>query len=81
MLLQVKKAKEAAEIVERKDQLKSGERPFYVSKSKQKEAEIVQKFEELKEKGGLDTFIRKKTKKNLSKERKKGMGVIMNKEF
>lgn len=76
---QAKKAKEAVETVERKQQLEAGEKPFYVSRAKQREQEMVQKFEELQEKGGLDTFIRKKTKKNLQKERKQGIGVIQSK--
>jgi hypothetical protein len=73
--IKVKEAKEAAEKTDRKEQLKAGEKPFYVSKAKQKESELVEHYEQLKEKGGLDTFIRKKTKKTESKERKKGLGV------
>lgn len=73
---QVKKAQEASDIAERKEKLKAGEKPHYVSKAKQKEAKLVEQYERLKEKGGLDTFIKKKTKKNLSKERKKGLGVL-----
>lgn len=73
---QVKKAQEASQMAEKKEQLAAGEKPHYVSKSKQKEAKLVEQYEQLKEKGGLDTFIKKKTKKNLSKERKKGLGVL-----
>jgi len=70
-----KRAKEEGEVRERKEQLRAGEKPRYLSKAKQKEVDMVRQYEELKEKGGLDTFIRKKTKKNNSKERKKGLGV------
>merc|ERR1719319_94329 len=70
-----KRAKEEGEVKERKEQLRAGEKPRYLSKAKQKEVDMVKQFEELKEKGGLDTFIRKKTKKNDSKEKKKGLGA------
>ena len=72
----MKLAKEASETAQRKTQLKAGEKPFYESKSRQKEAKLVEQYEQLKEKGGLDTFIKKKTKKNLGKERKKQIGVL-----
>jgi len=72
---QVKKAQEEVDNKSKKEQLKAGEKPFYMSKSKKNEAKLVEQFEHLKEKGGLDTFIKKKVKKNLSKERKKGLGV------
>jgi len=67
----VKEQEQEAEKTERKDQLKAGVKPFYVSKSKQKEIKLVDQFEKLKSSGGLDNFIRKKTKKNLVKDRKK----------
>merc|ERR1712179_686819 len=62
---------EAAEKNEKKEQLQSGVKPFYISKSKQKEIKLVDQYEKLKESGGLDKYIRKKTKKNLVKDRKK----------
>merc|ERR1712106_125969 len=67
----VKEQEEAAEKNEKKDQLNAGVNPFYVSKSKQKEIKLVDQYEKLKKSGGLDNYIRKKTKKNLVKDRKK----------
>jgi len=74
---QVKRAQAEAESVDKKEKLKAGEKPFYLSKAKRKEAELVSKYEELQSKGGLDTFMRKTTKKKDSKERKKGLGVTV----
>ena len=74
---QVKRAQAEAENTDKKEKLKAGEKPFYLSKSKRKEAELVSKYEELQSKGGLDTFMRKATKKKVSKERKKGLGVTV----
>jgi len=74
---QVKRAQTEAENSDKKEKLKAGEKPFYLSKAKKKEAELVAKYEELQSKGGLDTFMRKTTKKKDSKERKKGLGVTV----
>jgi len=74
---QVKRAQAEAESSDKKEKLKAGEKPFYLSKAKKKEAELVAKYEELQSKGGLDTFMRKTTKKKDSKERKKGLGVTV----
>merc|ERR1712192_303760 len=74
---QVKRAQAEAESSDKKEKLKAGEKPFYLSKAKKKEAELVSKYEELQSKGGLDTFMRKTTKKKDSKERKKGLGVTV----
>merc|ERR1719402_1250396 len=74
---QVKRAQAEAEISDKKEKLKAGEKPFYLSKAKKKEAELVSKYEELQSRGGLDTFMRKTTKKKDSKERKKGLGVTV----
>merc|ERR1712029_478794 len=60
-----------AEFEERREQLKAGIKPQYISKSKQKERDLMKKYETLKESGGLDKYISKKTKKNLSKDRKR----------
>jgi len=67
----MKEEQEAVEKNEKKEQLQSGVKPFYISKSKQKEMKLVDQYEKLKESGGLDKYIRKKTKKNLVKDRKK----------
>ena len=74
---QVKRAQAEAESSDKKEKLKAGEKPFYLSKSKKKEVELVAKYEELETKGGLDTFMRKTTKKKDSKDRKKGLGVTV----
>merc|ERR1712130_77253 len=74
---QVKRAQAEAESSDKKEKLKAGEKPFYLSKAKKKEAELVAKYEELQSKGGLDTFMRKTTKKKDSKERRKGLGVTV----
>ena len=74
---QVKRAQAEADSSDKKEKLKSGEKPFYLSKAKKKEADLVAKYEELQSKGGLDTFMRKTTKKKDSKERKKGLGVTV----
>merc|ERR1719318_192679 len=67
----VKEEEKAAEKNEKKEQLEAGIKPFYISKSKQKEMKLVDQYEKLKESGGLDKYIKKKTKKNLVKDRKK----------
>ena len=67
----VKEQELAVERTQQKDQLEAGVKPFYVSKSKQKETKLVEQYEKLKQSGGLDNYIRKKTKKNLVKDRKK----------
>ena len=67
----VKEESERAEREEKRSLLKQGIKPQYVSKSKQREQELVKKYEILKEKGGLDKYINKKQKKNMSKDRKK----------
>merc|ERR1712117_647437 len=60
-----------AEKEDRRNQLKAGIKPQYISKSKQKEKDLVKKYESLKQLGGLDKYINKKTKKNLSRDRKR----------
>ena len=60
-----------AERDERREQLKAGIKPQYISKSKQKEKDLIKKYETLKESGGLDKYINKKTKKNAAKDRKR----------
>merc|ERR1719474_2637323 len=74
---QVKRAQAEAENSEKKEKLKSGEKPFYMSKAKRKEAELMSKYEELQSKGGLDSFMRKTTKKKRFKGEEKGLGVTV----
>jgi len=66
----VKETEEGVVRQEHKAALTRGEKPVFKSKKTQREEEIVKSYEELKEKGKLDTFIRKKNKKNTSKDRK-----------
>ena len=66
-----KEKEKKEEIEERKAQLKAGIKPVYISKSKQKEKDLVKKYEKLKSSGGLDNYIKKKTKKNVAKDRKR----------
>ena len=54
-----------------KEMLKSGKKPYIMGKKEQKEVELAQKYEKLKETGGLNNYIKKKTKKNAAKDRKK----------
>jgi len=67
----LKEEQDVAQKNEKKEQLEAGVNPFYISKSKQKEMKLVDQYEKLKESGGLDKYIRKKTKKNLVKDRKR----------
>ena len=66
-----KEMEKKVENEERKAQLRAGIKPVYISKSKQKEKDLVKKYEKLKESGGLDNYIKKKTKKNVAKDRKR----------
>merc|ERR1719507_2658068 len=59
---QVKRAQAEAESSDKKEKLK--------------EVELVAKYEELQSKGGLDTFMRKTTKKKDSKEKKKEVELV-----
>merc|ERR1719270_2164953 len=68
---QAKEDEVQAEREERRNQLKAGIKPQYISKSKQKQKDLIKKYETLKESGGLDKYIKKKTKKNLAKDRKR----------
>ena len=67
----VKDEEKKAEWEERREQLKAGIKPQYISKSKQKEKDLIKKYETLKQSGGLDKYISKKTKKNVAKDRKR----------
>merc|ERR1712080_720683 len=54
-----------------KELLMAGKKPFIMGKAKQKEFDLAAKYEKLKESGGLDNYIKKKTKKNATKDRRK----------
>ena len=50
--------------------ISKGKKPFYLKKATQKKIELMQKYSELKKSGKVDEFIRKKRKKNASRDRK-----------
>ena len=50
--------------------IKDGKAPVFVSKQEQKNKDLIEKYEELKQTNRLDTYMKKKNKKNLFKERK-----------
>lgn len=54
-----------------KELAKEGKAPVYVSKSERKTKDLVDKFEELKSSGKIDSYLKKKAKKNEAKGRKK----------
>ncbi|CAM8877045.1 unnamed protein product [Rhodiola kirilowii] len=56
-----KKAREAA---------KQGKKPYYIKKSDVRTQMLVQKFEDLKKKGNVTSFIEKKRRKNAAKDHK-----------
>ncbi len=52
------------------EKLERGERHIFQSKKAKRDKELVQTFLQLKERGGLDNYIKKKTKANVAKDRK-----------
>ncbi|KAK4603327.1 hypothetical protein RGQ29_012032 [Quercus rubra] len=46
---------------------KKGKQPFYLSKSAIRQQRLIEKYEDLKASGKLDTFIEKRRKKNVAK--------------
>lgn len=51
--------------------VKEGKRPFYLKKSDKKKLELAEKFKKLKSSGKLEQYLKKRGKKNTSKERRK----------
>jgi len=51
--------------------VKQGKRPFYLKKSVKKKLELAGKFQKLKSSGKLEQYLKKRGKKNASKERRK----------
>lgn len=47
-----------------------GKAPFFQKKSEKRKQELIEKFQELKSKGQLETFLAKRRRKNASKEHK-----------
>ena len=58
------------EAKERKEMIKAGKKPYFVGKREQRENELVARYEKLKQSGGVDKYIKKKSKKNAAKDRK-----------
>ena len=54
-----------------KELAKEGKMPVYMSKAEMKDQELVLQYEELKKKGSLDKYLKKKEKRNSTKERRK----------
>jgi ribosomal RNA-processing protein 36 len=71
--LKVTKAKEALSDEKRRNRelLKEGKKPEYLSNAERKAKDLVKKYEELTQSGKLDNYIKRKEKKNLSKDRKR----------
>ena len=70
-LLETRKAAKEEEREKNKELVQSGMKPVYRNKMENKNKELVDKFEELKKSGGLDKYMKSKTKKNFVKDRKK----------
>lgn len=51
--------------------VKQGKTPYYLKKSDKKKLELAEKFKKLKSSGKLEQYLKKRGKKNTSKERKK----------
>ncbi len=54
-----------------KDQIARGEKPFFVKKSEVKKLVLEDKFKQLKDENKLDKAMKKRRKKNASKEKKR----------
>ena len=63
-----KESAEDAQRRQRQESLAAGKSPFYLKKSEQKRQELLAKYEELKDGGGLEKFMEKRRKKNASKD-------------
>jgi ribosomal RNA-processing protein 36 len=58
------------ERVKNRQLAKEGKKPEFMSKREMKNKELVSTFEELKKKGKLDKYLKKKNKRNLSRDKK-----------
>ena len=69
----ISKQKEAekAEKQKNRELAKEGKAPVFMSKVERKNKELVDKFEELKSSGKIDSYLKKKAKKNEAKDRRK----------
>ncbi|CAG7834182.1 unnamed protein product [Allacma fusca] len=69
----VKKAQEEKQRQEREEniqRLKEGKKPYYMKKSTKKFVDLVDKYEQLKSSGQLDSYLKKKRKKNALRDKK-----------
>jgi ribosomal RNA-processing protein 36 len=68
--LAAKKAVKDEEKQRNKQLIKEGKKPVFASKAEQRNKELVSKYEELKKKGSLEKYIKKKNKQKASKGKK-----------
>jgi len=69
--LEKRKDDQKEEMKRNKELAKEGKAPVFISKSDRKKKELVEKFEELKGSGKIDKYLKKKAKKNESKDRRR----------
>jgi len=65
--LEDKRRSEKEENVQR---MKEGKRPYFMKKSTRKYVELAEKYDELKASGKLDSYLKKKRKKNAGRDKK-----------
>jgi len=58
---------------EEKERIAMGKKPYWIGKKEMKELQHQKKFEELKESGKLDNYLKKRRKKLISKDRKESL--------
>ena len=71
LMLYVHISREKAEKQKNRELAKEGKAPVFMNKIERKNKELVDKFEELKSSGKIDSYLKKKAKKNESKDRRK----------
>lgn len=69
--LEKRKKIEDEDRLKNKELLKSGSKPVFMSKTEKKNRELVSQYEELKKRGNLDKYIKKKNKQHATKDRKR----------
>ena len=69
--IEKKKKDKNDERLKNKELLKEGKAPVFLNKSERKKKELVEQFEELKSRGRIDNYLKKKAKKNMIKDKKK----------
>jgi len=63
-------AKRRAAKKERLQQIAEGKKPYYMKKSTKKYVELAEKYDELKAKGKIESYLKKKRAKNASRDKK-----------